>query len=125
MAKFFGVIGYGHQEETEPGVSDVYVDVIREKPYFGDVLAQSRTTQEGDKVNNDVSVGVTLSIMSDPYANQHYAEMRYVKWEGVYWIIAKRTPKYPRLELSLGGVYNGPTAETESPVEGYPPEQAD
>ena len=53
MAKFYGEIGYGEAAEIAPGVYD---DVITEKKYYGDVVRNSRKLQEGEKVNNDLSV---------------------------------------------------------------------
>jgi hypothetical protein len=36
--------------------------------------------------------------------------MRYVKFEGELWIINTVEVQRPRLLLTMGGVYNGPTA---------------
>lgn len=108
MAKFFGAIGYGETVETSPGSYD---DVITETNYYGDVIRNSRTLQEGDKVNDDISVDNSLSIVADAYANEHIFAMRYVRWAGVLWKISNVEVQSPRLILRLGGVYNGPTPE--------------
>lgn len=107
MAKFQGTLGYGESVEKAPGV---WEDVVTERNYYGDVLRNSRSLQNGIDVNNDLSVGNSISIVADEYANGHFFAIRYVKWAGVLWTVADVTVESPRLLLRLGGVYNGPTA---------------
>lgn len=106
MAKFYGVVGYGESVEVRDGV---WEDVITEIPYFGDVISTTRRLEEGDKVNNDLSVTNSISIVADAYANEHFFAIRYVKWAGVLWTVSTVEVKSPRLILRLGEVYNGPT----------------
>lgn|SRR5690606_27026255 len=108
MAKFHGVIGYGETVEVRPGV---WEDVITERTYFGDVVRNSRQLDNGEKVNNDISVGNSISIVADPYANGHFFAMRYIRWAGALWTVTDVEVQSPRLLLRLGGVYSGPTAE--------------
>lgn len=107
MAKFYGEIGYGESVETAPGV---WEDVITERKYFGDVLRNTRQLESGDKVNNDLSVSNSVSILADGYANEHFFAMRYIKWAGSLWTISDVEVQSPRLILKLGGVYNGQQA---------------
>lgn len=107
MARFYGVIGYGETVETAPGVMQ---DVIVEHKYYGDVLRNTRQLKEGDKINNDLSVGNSISIVADAYANNHFFAMRYIKWMGSLWTLTDVEVQSPRLILRLGGRYNGPTA---------------
>ena len=106
MAKFYGEIGYGELMEITPGV---WVDEITEKNYYGDVVRNSRQLQEADKVNDDISVGNSISIVADAYANEHFFAMRYIRWAGACWVVSDVEVQRPRLILRLGGVYNGPT----------------
>lgn len=106
--KFYGPVGYGISEETAPGV---FTQTMVEHPYYGDVIKNSRKLENGDKVNNDISVGNSISILADAYANEHFFAMRYVKWAGVLWKVDDVTVESPRLILRLGGVYDGPTVE--------------
>lgn len=108
MAKFYGKIGYGHTEER-PADSGVWEDVITERNAYGDVLRDTRRLQSGEKVNNDLSVGNSISIVADAYANEHFFAMRYIQWMGSLWIVSDVEVKHPRLILRLGGVYNGAT----------------
>lgn len=107
MAKFHGKIGYGETVETAPGV---WQDVIVERKYFGDVIRNTRSLQEGEKLNYDLSVGNSISIVADAYANFHFFAIRYVEWAGTLWTVSDVEVQSPRLILRLGGVYNGPTA---------------
>jgi hypothetical protein len=107
MAKFYGLIGYGFSEETVPGV---WADAITEHMYVGDVIRNSRKLQENENLNNDISVGNSISIVADAYANEHFFAIRYLRWAGTNWIVSNVDVQSPRLILRLGGVYNGPTA---------------
>lgn len=107
MAKFYGEVGYGTTVEKSPGVWD---DVIVEHKYRGDVVRNTRRLETGDSVNDDISVGNSISIVADAYAREHIFAMRYVKWQGALWIIQEVEVVRPRLLLRLGGVYNGPTS---------------
>jgi hypothetical protein len=104
MAKFYGTIGYAETVETKPGV---HKEQIVEKQYFGDLLRISRRLQSTDQLNDNVNVGHEISIVADPYANQHFHTMRYVEFSGAKWKITNVQVQYPRLILSVGGLYNG------------------
>jgi hypothetical protein len=106
MARFYDEVGYGTSVETAPGV---WEDVIVARKYFGDVLRNTRKLDTGAQVNNDISVGNSISIMADDDAFAHFFNMRYVKWMGARWTVADVEVASPRLILRLGGVYNGPT----------------
>lgn len=105
MAKFFGKVGYAESTETKPGV---WTDTIVERSYFGDVIRNTRRLDEVEKVNLDISVGNSIRIMADAYANEHFFAIRYVEWAGALWIVTDVEVQRPRLLLRLGGVYNGP-----------------
>lgn len=107
MAKFHGPIGYGESIETAPGV---WEDVIVERNLYGDVVRNSRKVTEGESVNDNITVNVSISVVADPYAREHFFAIRYLKWAGTYWKVSDVEPQSPRLLLRLGGVYNGPKA---------------
>lgn len=109
MPKFHGPIGYGESVESPPG-SGVYRDVVTEYLYYGDVIRNTRRLQDGEYLNNDLTVGNSISILADPYAIEHFFNMRYIGWSGTLWTISEVEVQTPRLVLRLGGVYNGPRA---------------
>lgn len=88
----------------------MWEDTIVEKLYFGDVLRNTRKLSEGQSVNDDISVSNSISIVADPYADEHFFAIRYVKWQGSLWKVTDVEVQRPRLLLRLGGVYNGNTA---------------
>lgn len=108
MARFSGEVGYGDAVEDPPG-SGKWVDDINEYLYFGDVIRNARTLNEGEKVNGDITVVNSISIVADQFANENFLKIKYVKWMGVLWTVTSVEVRAPRLILSLGSVYNGPT----------------
>lgn len=105
MAKYYGSIGFVDTVEETPGI---WVEkLIAKRQYYGDVISQSRSFKDGDKINDDLRVSNKISILSDPYACQNYYKMKWIEWMGTKWIVSNVDVEYPRLTLSLGGVYNG------------------
>lgn len=108
MARFYGEVGYGESVE-EPEDSGIWVDKITEFPYQGDVIRNTRTLVAGEKINEDISVANSISIVADQYAIDHFFNIKYVRWSGVLWTVTTVEVRAPRLILNLGSVYNGPT----------------
>lgn len=103
MAKFYGEIGFGTSIETSPGV---YEDQVTTRNYYGDLIKNTRRLQSSGSVNDDVNISNQISIVADPYANENFYTMRYVKFMGAKWKISDVEVQYPRLILTIGGVYN-------------------
>jgi hypothetical protein len=108
MARFYGRIGYGTSIEKESG-SGIWVDDIIEHWYYGDVIRNMRNLQAGENFTPDLSISNSISIVADAYANDHFFAIRYVEWAGVLWTVTNVEVQSPRLLLTLGEVYNGPT----------------
>lgn len=104
MAKFYGKIGYASTVETKPGV---YEEQIVERSYYGDLIRNTRRLQSTDQVNDDINISNEISIVADPYATNNFHTMRYAVFMGTKWKISNVEVSYPRLILTLGGVYNG------------------
>lgn len=104
MAKFYGKIGFADTVETSPGV---WTEKIVERNYFGDIIRNTRRLQSSDQLNDDINISNEISIVADPYANQNFHSMRYVEFMGAKWKITNVEVRYPRLILTVGGVYNG------------------
>ena len=107
MTRFHGRIGYGESTEASPGV---FVDIIVEYYYYGDVIRPSRQLRPGENVNPDFLGGNSISIVGNAYALEHFFSIRYVEWAGELWTVVDAEVQHPRLILRLGEVYNGPTA---------------
>lgn len=103
MAKFYGKIGYAETKEVTPGI---WQEQITEREYCGDLVRNTRRMQASESVNDDINISNEISIVADPYANQNFHSMRYVEFMGVKWKISSVEVQYPRLILSIGGIYN-------------------
>jgi hypothetical protein len=109
MARFNGKIGYGESVEEPPG-SGKWSDVIIEGTYFGDVIRKTNRNSPGEGVNDNLTIGNLISIVSDEYAIDHFYNIRYIEYAGALWSVDNVEVQRPRLILTLGSVYNGPTA---------------
>lgn len=103
MAKFYGPIGYAVTVETRPGV---WEEQIIERSYYGDLIRDTRRLQSSETLNDDISIVNEISIVADPFANENFYSMRYVVFRGAKWKISNVEVQYPRLILTIGGVYN-------------------
>lgn len=108
MSKYFGKIGFGVTEETKPGV---YEQKMTVKEYYGDIVRNSRRLENGGKVNDDLNINMNLSIVADPFAYQNFHQLKYVEYMGAKWKATSVEPQFPRLIITLGGVYNGEDGE--------------
>lgn len=105
MAKWYGVIGYAEEVETAPGV---HRNQITEHSYIGDVIRNTnRWSSSSDSTNDDLNINNQVSIIADPFAYQNFHAMKYIEFMGTKWKIVSVEVKYPRLILTIGGVYNG------------------
>ena len=119
MAKFSGKIGWvdskeqiipaDEEEEIEEIKTGIWLDEVTEVDYSGDVIRESKQWSSGEKVNDDLTISNRLSIIADNFAYENFSTMRYVIWNGIYWKVSSVEILRPRLILTLGGVYNGPT----------------
>ena len=108
MAKYFGKVGYAEQVETVPGV---WEEKITERQYYGDVVRNIRKLESSGEVNDNINVSMEISIVADPYAIQNFHTMRYIEFMGSLWKIYNVEVNYPRLVLTIGGLYtNGQQA---------------
>jgi hypothetical protein len=104
LAKYYGKIGFAEIAETGPGI---YTEQIIERPYYGDLVRNVRKLQGTDQLNDNINIANEISIVADPYANDHFHTMRYVEFQGAKWKVSNVEVKFPRLILTAGGLYNG------------------
>lgn len=104
MAKFYGAVGYAVTEENTPGVWD---ERIIERMYYGELIRNTRKLQSTEYLNDDINISNEISILVDPFAYANFHSMRYVDFMGAKWKIISVEVQYPRLILTVGGVYNG------------------
>lgn len=106
MAKFYGQIGFIKTVE-DPPESGIHVEQKTERDYYGDVNKIVRRWSSVQQVNDDITVSNEISVLSDPYVTENIPWIKYVVWNGARWKVSSVEVQYPRLILSVGGVYNG------------------
>ena len=104
MAKFCGKIGYVRTIESEPGI---WTEEATEREYYGDIIRNSRNLNSSNEINDSINISNNISVVADPYAKENFQYMRYVIFMGVKWTISNVLIEYPRITLTIGGVYNG------------------
>lgn len=109
MAKFYGEIGYAELVETSPGVWEEQISTKRN--YCGDLIRNSRRLQASDSLNDNINISNEISIVADPFAYQNFHAIRYAAYMGTKWKITNVEVQYPRLLLTIGGVYHGENEE--------------
>lgn len=109
MSKWFGKIGYAIQEESEPGI---WEEKIIEMDYYGDLLTDNRKRQSNSNVLDEITLSNMISIIADPFTYNNCSCMAYAEIMGARWKISEVEVKPPRLNLTIGGVYNGNTPRT-------------
>lgn len=105
MAKYYGKIGFAEPKEVSPGV---WKDEVIEREYTGDILRNTGSwAVSSNGTNDNININNQISILTDPYAMENTHIMKYVEFMGHKWKITTFELRYPRLILTVGGVYNG------------------
>ena len=102
MARFYGTVGFVKTVESAPGV---WTEQVVERKYYGNVISRARSLQ-GSGVNDNINISDEISIVADPFANENYFAIRFVEYMGTKWKVQSISVQFPRLNLSLGGLYN-------------------
>ena len=110
--KWRGEIGFSEITKVRPGV---YLPTITSRIYRGDVNTHPvwRNQYSSDSVNDDVNMSMTISVVADPYAVQNLGYMKYITYNGSKWRISSVEPRFPRLVISIGGLYNDSTGDSD------------
>nr|WP_296955326.1 hypothetical protein [uncultured Mediterraneibacter sp.] len=103
MSKWCGKIGFSVTEEYEPGS---YEPKITERTYYGDVIENRYKRQPSDSGNDNITISQQISIVADPYVLMECWKIAYIEYLGNLWKVTNVTPQFPRLILTLGGMYN-------------------
>ena len=103
MNKWCGNIGFVEQVETS---QSVWTEKCTERKYRGDIIKRSFKWNDGEKVNDDISMNIQLSVLADSFLMSHLGAMRYVCFRCSKWKISDISPDWPRITLTLGSIYN-------------------
>lgn len=107
--KFSGLVGYCWSKEGTGDREGIWEDVVKERPHFGDVLQYNPRWDAGKDVLDDQRLLNKISIVADAFMWENVSNLKYVIWQGARWEVAAVEVLRPRLILTLGGVYHGPT----------------
>lgn len=104
MSKYYGSIGYLFKDvEIRPGV---YENKIIEKPTMGTIITIIEQNTYADAANGSVRLNAVLSIIADQYTIDNLQRIKYATYHNCKWKITNIEPGYPRLQLTLGELYN-------------------
>ena len=111
MARYYGRIGFLKDEVESEDRPSRYVPQMEERFYTGKLVKNYARQQSSDKSVDDVDLGNDISIVADEYAMNNFSSMKYVEFMGTLWEVKSVSVERPRLRISFGGVYHGPTPE--------------
>lgn len=109
MARYYGRIGFLKDEVESSERPSRYMPQIEERYYTGKLVRNYMRQQAAEKTTDDFDLGNDISIVADAYALNHFSSMKYVEFMGTLWEIKSATVEHPRIRISFGGVYHGPT----------------
>ena len=101
--RYSGEIGYYETVEVKPGF---FKEKLVFRPAYGDVVRNTKRDQTSSTINEKLTISNSISIVADPYAREHFFNIRCAKWQNALWEVTSVTVEYPRLSLELGGIYN-------------------
>lgn len=101
--KWSGKIGFVETKETRPGV---WENVTTERNFYGDVIRDIRKNQSSGQVNDDINISNRISIVSNSFVRDNLAFVKYIEFMGTKWKITDVEVRYPRLVLTIGGLWN-------------------
>lgn len=104
MAKFYGNVGFVRTVEVD---ADIYDTVEEAVPYCGDLTRCQRRWTNGESVNEDLEISNEISLVMDDFLQENLGAVKWVEEMGAKWKVNSVTISYPRVTLTLGGVYNG------------------
>lgn len=107
--KWSGKIGfYVDGEVIKDGIgTGIWKPQMVERSYTGNIVRDYRSQENtNDKVNEDVNISVNISVILDRYLDSHICDIKYITFKGVKWKVKGFTPNHPRIDISIGGIYN-------------------
>ena len=114
MARYYGRIGFLKDESESESRPSRYQPEMEERYYTGDLYKNYMRQQNAEKSVDDFGINNDISIIADAYALNHFSSMKYVEFMGALWEVESVMVEHPRLRVSFGGLYHGPTATRKS-----------
>lgn len=93
-------------EDEETGL-DEYTPKIETKSYYVDLEDTIVKNQSTEFQNDKINISNTIKVFADLFIRNNWPSIRYVLMDGIKYNISSVRVIYPRLQIDLGGVYNG------------------
>ena len=106
--KYYGPVGFSMEKEVDDGI---YKRIIIEHNYTGELVKWISKWQTGDGINDNLNMSNQISIIADPFAYENFHRIVYVEFLKSKWKVNSVEIQYPRLILTIGGIYNENTRE--------------
>ena len=104
MTRFLGPIGISRGPvQTAPGI---FKKSIEEVDVKGEMRQMSLGWPQAG-MREGLSAKHVLSIVTPEDSDIDFTEVVYIVWHGRKWSVTSIQYKRPRIELGLGGLYNG------------------
>jgi len=105
--KYNGRIGFAITEETDPeNHPGVWESIVIEKSAKGDVLMSNIQYSGESQLNDEITISNRISIVASPYVLKNFEHIVYATYMKQKWRVSNVQLAFPRLILTLGGVYN-------------------
>lgn len=105
MSRFKGVVGLrGDPVETKPGI---FVESISERVFRGELRNNNVRWRSGELAQDSVSANHVVSIIGPESLLSDFSGAVYVVWQSRKWTVKSMQYIRPRLNLTLGDLYNG------------------
>lgn len=105
-------IGFGiPSEQTINNVgTGVWEETIVEKTIYPEILREyASRSQQSDSAITDLHLASRFSVVMDPFIRDNLKSVRYVTYLSSRWAVDSIEIVYPRVILTIAGLYNGPT----------------
>lgn len=106
--KYYGYIGFLSTEDTGDGV---WTPRIKRKLYSGDILRMARNKDSGEHINDGLRITTMVSLYIDPWFEENLSQIRYIEYMNAKWDVSYVDIQYPRINITLGGLYHGDEPE--------------
>lgn len=104
MSRFWGIIGLNRGfVETAPGVHTSNIEELEVDGEMRNLGARMPNAGQRD----GVKARHVLSIVTPEDSVVDFTEVVYIIWQTRKWAVVAIEYKRPRIELTLGGLYNG------------------
>lgn len=112
--KFAGKIGFVKTiQDTDD--DSIFKTETTEKMVYGDMLRDTRNNDKSSYINDNFTISNQFSIIADGFTYRNFQYIKYVEYLGVKWrVTSVDALNYPRLAISVNGVYNDTNEQTYS-----------